>query len=491
MTMERMSPLDSLFLHVEDDVSHMHIGSLALFEGPPPRYDEIHALVASKLPLLPRYRQRVRFVPFDLGRPLWIADPRFDLSYHVRHTALPRPGGEAELRRLVGRLMAQQLDRRRPLWEMWIVDGVGQGRWGLISKLHHCMADGISASDLFGVLLDDERRDPVEREDDWQPEPEPSTLRVLTQALGERAIDPREHVRSVRALLRAPQRVAREAAVLASGLVSLRALVGTPAATSLNGPLSPMRQWVWARGRLDEVKKIRGALGGTVNDVVLACVTAGWRTLLESRGEPLEGLTVRTLIPVSVRTHDARGVPDNRVSAMFAELPVGLADPLERLHAISSQMDGLKSSGQAVAGGTLTEMTGFAPPLLLALGARAFGRLSQSRLQTVTTNVPGPQQPLYLARRRMLEAFPYVPLGMNVRIGVAIYSYDGALNFGITGDGEHACDIDKLAQGIERGLAQLIELACERAKAKPADAVGEPAREGRPARRSPPPRSAP
>jgi WS/DGAT/MGAT family acyltransferase len=229
--------------------------------------------------------------------------------------------------------------------------------------------------------------------------------------------------------------------------------------TSLNGTIGPHRRWAWARSQLADVKAVRAALGGTVNDVVLAVITNGFRELMQSRGERVTDETVRTMVPVSVRSPGERGTYNNRVSAMFAELPVGIADPVERLNSIRTQMEGLKESKQAVAGEVLTSLTGFAPPMLLSLGTRAFMRLPQRSLNTVTTNVPGPQFPLYAAGKRMLEAFPYVPLAGTVRIGIAIFSYDGTLNFGVTGDYDSATDIGVLAGGIESGLAELVRIA--------------------------------
>ena len=356
--------------------------------------------------------------------------------------------------------MAQPLDRRRPLWEMWVIEGASAGRWGLICKLHHCMVDGISAGDLLAVLLDPQPRTPASTPDRWQPSPEPSSASVLAHTLGERASGPARHLRQARALLGAPRDTARQAITLAGGLGSLRGLLGASTARSLNGPLRAERQWVQARASVADVKTIRRALGGTVNDVLLAAVSGGFHALLLGRGEPLPPeLMVRTLVPLSMRTQNARGIPDNRVSALFAELPVGLQDPVERLHAITTELDALKRSGQAAAGSALTQLSGLAPPPLLALGARALARLPQRRLQTVTTNIPGPQQPQYLYGRRMLELFPYVPLALDVRIGVAICSYNGTLGFGITGDGKHATDIPILAHGIEHELAQLLHRA--------------------------------
>jgi WS/DGAT/MGAT family acyltransferase len=292
----------------------------------------------------------------------------------------------------------------------------------------------------------------------WYPRPEPTSAQVLGDALLERAVSPYEMLRSVRAATRAPRVLASQMYETLRGLTAMRGLLRS-GQNSLNGSIGPHRRWVWARSQLADVKAVRAALGGTVNDVVLAVITNGFRELLIYRGEPVVEQTVRTMVPVSVRAPGERGTYNNRVSAMFAELPVGIADPVERLDSIRRQMEGLKDSRQAVAGEVLTSLSGFAPPMLLSLGARAFMRIPQRSLNTVTTNVPGPQFPLYAAGRRMLEAFPYVPLAGTVRIGIAIFSYDGTLNYGVTGDFDTVTDIGVLAGGIEDGLTQLLRIA--------------------------------
>ncbi len=455
---QRMSPLDASFLHLENDVTQLHIGSVAIFEGPPPPVDEMLAMVEGKLPLVPRYRQLVRFVPFGMGRPVWVDDPHFNLEYHVRRTALPAPGGEQELRNLVGRVMSQHLDRAKPLWEMWIAEGLGAGRWALVSKVHHCMVDGVSGTDLLTVILDSARDPKRPRAQAWHAESAPGDIRLLGEALLERTVSPYEIFRAGRAALRAPRQFASQLEDTARGLIGMRGLVRRTPPSSLNGPIGPHRRWSWARSQLSDVKTIRSAFGGTVNDVVLACITNGFRQLLLGRDESIDRV-VRTMVPVSVRSPGERGTYNNRVSAMFAELPVGIDDPRERLDSIRTQMEGLKESRQAVAGEVLTSLSGFAPPLLLALGERVATRVPQRNVNTVTTNVPGPQFPLYAAGRRLLEAFPYVPLGGRVRVGVAIFSYDGALNFGVTGDYDTAADLTVLCDGIERGMAELVKLS--------------------------------
>jgi diacylglycerol O-acyltransferase / wax synthase len=461
--MQRMSAQDASFLDIEGDDRPMHVGGVSIFEGPPSPFAEVVAMIAGKLALVPRYRQVVRFVPFSLARPVWVDDPHFNLSYHVRRTALPARGGDDELRTLVGRVMSQNLDRAKPLWEMWMVEGLDEGRWGLISKVHHAMVDGVATTDLMTVLLDKERNPERPLEEPWAAEPAPGEARVLADALIERTVNPFMAAEQLVGALRAPRRLASVLADTSRGLAGFVGVARRGEASSLNGPLSPHRRWDWARGRLSDVQLVRRAFGGTVNDVVLSAITHGFRELLESRGE-LVNRVLRTLVPVSVRRPGERGTYNNRVSAMFAELPVGIEEPVARLESIRSQMAGLKESKQAVAGETLTSLSGFAPPMLLALGARIASRLPQHALNTGTTNVPGPQFPLYLAGRRMLESFPYIPLFASVRVAVAIFSYDGALSFGVSGDYDAAPDIDVLCRGIERGLSQLVVFAQPPAK---------------------------
>jgi diacylglycerol O-acyltransferase / wax synthase len=465
MSPDRLSPLDASFLHVEDDVSHMHIGSVAVFEGPQPPFADIVDMVESKLDLVPRYRQRVRFVPLELGRPVWVDDEHFNLEYHLRHTALPSPGGEKELRKLVGRVMSQQLDRARPLWEIWVVEGLEDGRWAMVAKTHHALVDGVSGTDLLAVIMDlspDAER-PAEPSA-WTPQPAPSGLQLMADSLENVLRSPYEQMRAFRAQTRMVRRVLGYALEVVGGLVALGGLVRPTPLSSLNGPLGPHRRYAWASTSVDEIKQVRKTLGGTFNDVVLASITNGFRELLLTRDEDVERV-VRTLVPVSVRPRDASGRAigdgtfENKVSAMFAELPVDIEDPVLRLQLISEQMKDLKESKQAVAGEALTSMSGFAPPMLLALGMRLATRAGQRNVNTVTTNVPGPQFPLYAAGRRMLRAFPYVPLAGQVRLGVAIFSYDGEVNFGITGDYDSTEDIDILAGGIEDGMAQMLK-AC-------------------------------
>jgi diacylglycerol O-acyltransferase len=460
--MDRMNPLDATFLHVEDGINHMHIASCAIFEGPAPQYEALVELFRSKLALVPRYRQKVRFVPGALGRPVWVDDPHFRLGYHIRHTALPAPGTDQDLCKLMGRLMSQELDRHRPLWETWMVEGLANGHWALISKIHHCMVDGVSGNDLMAVVLDASPEGSPPVEDHWAPKPEPSPTELVLEAVATSLASPYEMSRWLRASLRRPRRLLEEVTNVVQGARSIGGRLLPNAALSIEGTIGPHRRWTWASGSLDEIKKIRVAHGGTVNDVVLAAITNGFRQLLLGRGENLDGVVVRSLVPVSVRSSDDRTY-NNQVSAMIAELPVGIEDPVDRLHSIRAHMSGLKESHQAEATTALFEMADFAPPLLFATGLHALAgimrRLPQRGVNTVTTNVPGPQVPLYACGCEMLEYLPYVPLAQGVRTGVAILSYNRRVTFGITGDWDTVPDIDVLAKGIEEAIRELLKLS--------------------------------
>ena len=454
--MERLSTQDASFLYVENEFNHMSIAALAIFEGPPPKQDEIESMVSSKLHLVPRYRQRIRFIPLDLGRPIWCDDPHFSLHYHVRHSGLPAPGSAEQLQMMVGRVMSQQLDRTKPLWELWVVEGLEDGNWAILMKVHHCVADGVAATDLLSALLDEKRSREHPPPPEWEPEKQPSPRQLVSKAVFDRLTSPREGLEALQSALQAPRRTARKAGDFFDGLGSYRRYAGHESESSLNVPIGPHRSWRWVSSSLADVKEIRNALGGTVNDVVLAVITRGFRSLLQSRGEPVDGLVVRSLVPVSVRPSDEHYVYNNRVSAMFAELPVGIEDPVMCLHSISQQMNELKEHHQAMAGETLVTLSGLAPPVLLALGARLFAGLEQHAVQTITTNVPGPKKALYAAGRRMCSAYLYVPLAGSVQIGVAIFSYAGQLTLTVTGDYDHAPDTDVLCQGIEQGIADLL-----------------------------------
>ncbi|MEZ5380650.1 MAG: wax ester/triacylglycerol synthase family O-acyltransferase [Microthrixaceae bacterium] len=464
MATDRLSPLDSAFLHLENDYAPMHIGSTSIFEGPAPEFQLVRGIVEGKLDQIPRYRQVARFVPLNLGRPVWTDDPHFNLDYHMRHTALPTPGGREQLRLLVARVMSQQLDRSRPLWEMWVVEGLEDGQWAIISKVHHAMVDGVSGAELLSTVLDISPEVPKPQPSEWSPKAPPSELELAGEAVGDLVRSPYEQLRALRAATRVPRQAIENLSEVASGLTSMAGILPPTPLSSINGPIGPHRRYVWTSVDVDDIKRVRKALGGSFNDVILTTITRGFRALLESRGESTDRV-VRTLVPVSVRPRSdgeaahGDGTMDNQVSAMFAELPVMLEDPADALAAVCAQMEGLKESNQALAGEALTSMAEFTPPMLLALGERAFARAAQRNVNTVTTNVPGPQLPLYSAGCRMTEVYPYVPLAEQVRIGVAMFSYDGCVYYGVTGDFDTCEDIDVLANGVEVAMAELLELA--------------------------------
>ena len=461
--MQPMSPVDALFLHAEDGVTHMHIGSCSIFAGPPPSIGDITTLIESKLPLLTRYRQKVRFVPAGLGHPVWVDDPNFNLTYHVRHSALPSPGDEHDLENLMGRLMSQELDRSRPLWEVWVIDGLPADRWALISKVHHCMVDGVSGTDLMAVLLDTDRVTMPRPVEPWTPAPEPSDSALTLHALGRLAMTPVHQLTAWRSAGMHPRQAWNQLTHVATGLRSLGARLITPSRpTSIDGAIGAHRRWAAGRCSLDDVKAIRRAFGGSVNDVVLSVISGAFRTMLIECGDPVDDVVMRTLVPVSVRHRDDHTM-NNQVSLIIAELPVGIGDPVQRLESVHQQMAELKASHQVTAAEAAVNGAQFIPPVLFALGARAamtmLRNVPQRIVNTVTTNVPGPQFPLYALGREMLEYLPFVPLSEGVPIGVAILSYNGHLSFGITGDFDAVQDVHVMAQRIEAEVTELRKQA--------------------------------
>jgi diacylglycerol O-acyltransferase / wax synthase len=460
MAGDRLTAQDASFLHLEDASAHMHVASVMLFDGPPPPYDELLEAIERRLSLVPRYRQRLAFVPLAQGRPKWVDDPHLNLRYHVRNTALPAPGSEEQLKDLAGRVFAQQLDRDKPLWELWLAEGLEGDRFALLAKTHHALVDGVSGMDIVSVLFDTspEPAAPTDPGDRWLPRPLPSRAELLGEALVERATIPAEVARSVRAVLRRPLRVlegARDAAV-GVGAMAWAGLNPAPS-TPYNDSIGPHRRFTWVRADLADLKAIKNELGGTVNDVVLATVAGALGAHLRRRGEKTDGLELRAMVPVSVRSDVERGALGNRVAAMMAPLPVWCREPVARLDIVRQELKGLKSGGQAVGAKVLTELTAFAPPTIMDQAARLSAR--QRLFNLVVTNVPGPQFPLYLLGRRMLETFPMVPLAKNQALGVALLSYDGSINFGLVGDFDLLWDLDALANDVRDSLEELAAAA--------------------------------
>jgi WS/DGAT/MGAT family acyltransferase len=460
---ERLNALDAEFLHLEDGIVHMHIGGACLFDGPPPSSAAFEALVLSKLHLIPRYRQRVRTVPFELGRPVWVDDPLFDVGYHIRRTALPAPGDDTAFCNLMGRIMSQPLDRERPLWEVWLVEGLEGGRWSLVFKLHHCMVDGVAGVELLTVLLDTEDRTTPADPKPWTPRREPpGALKVLNAWVG-LASNALPAITGIPGSLCHPVATYRSMLAIGEGAIRFVLRLAPTHPVSIDGAIGPHRVWAHSSASLEDVKTIRSAFGGTVNDVVLAAVSGGYRALLIERGDDADRAVVRSLVPVSTRHADGHGVPDNRVSALLCDLPVHIGDPVSRLEAMKGEMAKMKSSHVADAGESVVKIGNFAPPMLLGpvsrMAIRSMRRFGQHSLNTVTTNVPGPQFPLYCLGHEMREYWPFVPISHGLRVGTAILSYNKNIYFGVTGDFTTVPDVAVLASAAASGIEELRDRA--------------------------------
>jgi len=452
---DRLTGLDASFLHLERAGAHMHVASTILFEGEAPSHAEFRDHIESRLHLVPRFRQKLRAVPFDQGRPVWVDDPFLNLDYHVRRTALPAPGSEEQLRNLAARIFSQQLDRTKPLWELWLVEGVEDERFAVIGKSHHALVDGISGVDITTVLFDLEQipGEPPVRPPKWAPRPEPTDLELLKDALRERATSPREIVRGVRAALRGPRQVLRGLADAGKFLEGAAAAPSTP----FNVEIGPHRRLAFVRADLADFKRVKNAHGGTVNDVVLSVVAGALGNYLRARGHDTEELEMRAMVPVSVRADEERGALGNRISAMMAPLPVFAQDPVERLRLVSETMGDLKGSGQAVGAELLTKLTDFAPTTIASQAARL--QPAQRFFNLVVTNVPGPQFPLYLLGRRMTSIFPLVPLARRQALCVGIMSYDGKVDFGLVGDYDAMADLESFALDLEGAIGEAVAAA--------------------------------
>jgi len=480
---DRLSATDASFLAQESPVAHMHVGAMLVFEGPPPAYEDVVDQIRSRLHLVPRYRQKLAVPPLETGRPLWVDDTSFNLDYHVRHTALPKPGSEAQLTALAARIHAQRLDRSKPLWECWIVQGVtagaegGRDRFALIFKTHHALVDGVAGVDLATVLFDIE------------PVPSPAT-----PAIGEPWVPRREPsavdlaARGLTGLVKTPVKLATRTALAAThptealgatrdaleglGEVAWAALNPAPD-TPLNVPIGPHRRFVLVRSELDDFKRVKDAFGCTVNDVVLAAVAGALQKWLRSRGVRTEGIELRALVPVSIRTEDQHHTMGNRIAAMRGPLPVYVDDPVVRLRVVKLAMDGLKESKQAVGAEVLAAAQNFAPPTVLAQASRL--NFSTRLFNLLVTNVPGPQFPLYVLGRRLRDLFPIAFLPTDHALAVAIMSYDGGMDFGLLGDYDAMPDLDRVGDFVKESLAELVDAAEGRGAARRKRA-GSPAR---------------
>jgi diacylglycerol O-acyltransferase / wax synthase len=461
---ERLTALDNSFLLLEKPNAYMHVASTLILDAKPLQRPEggidieaIKAATAAALHRIPRYRQKLKYIPLE-SHPVWIDDDRFNLDYHVRHTALPRPGSIAQLKALSGRIMQQHLDRARPLWEMWIVEGLEDDRFAMISKVHHCMIDGVSGVDLLNTQLrptpDRHLPEPVP----YFPRPAPSSLELLRHEVLRRAALPFAAFRDARDFLREAQDSRVELLVRARAVAeTLGATFRRPSDTPLNRPIGPHRRFDWLTTSIEEIKEVRRALGGSLNDIVLTVVTGAVRRFLMRRGVDVSTLDFRILAPVSVRSENERGQLGNRVSAWLIDLPVGLPDARQQLARIAARTQELKESRQAVGAAVLTQAADWTPSTLLALGARNATRLLPFNM--VVTNVPGPQVPIYLLGARLLESYPHVPLADRLGLGIALLSYDGRMHWGFNADYDVVPDLADFVQDITASFRKLREIA--------------------------------
>jgi diacylglycerol O-acyltransferase len=457
---DRLTAVDAAFLAQEGQNSHMHIGAVALFEGPPPAYRDFCNHIRSRLHLVPRYRQKLAIPPLETGRPLWVDDPAFNLDFHVRHTALPAPGSEEQLRALAARIHSQRLDRERPLWELWLVQGLEDDRFALISKTHHAVVDGVSGMDLATVMFDlTPVPQPVAHEGEpWVPQSEPSGAQMAARGLLGLARTPLELAGRAAAAITRPQATLEAAREAAEGIAEVAWAGMNPAPPSpLNVPIGPHRRIAFVRSELEDFKLVKNTFGGTVNDVMLTVVAGALRRWLQSRGVRVEGLELRGLVPVSTRTKEQQNQLGNRLTVMRGPLPVYIEDPVARLRVVRRAMDGLKESKQAVGAEMLTSLEQFAPPTILAQASRL--NFSTRLFNLLVTNVPGPQLPLYVLGRELQDLYPVAFLPRDHALAVAIMSYNGGIDFGLLADYDAVPDLDELAGYFADSRDELVAAA--------------------------------
>jgi diacylglycerol O-acyltransferase / wax synthase len=461
---DRLSAVDASFLAQEKQSSHMHVGALVIFDGPAPAREEFREHLGARLRRVPRYRQKLAFPRLEAGRPFWVDDPNFNLDYHVRHTALPKPGSDEQLRELAGRIFSQRLDRSKPLWEVWAVHGLESGCFAIISKTHHALVDGVAGVDIATVLFDlSPVPDVLEPDDGWRAEPEPSDVDLIAEGVAGLVRTPFSLAGRALGALQRPGHTIGRVREGAEGLAEVVWAGLNPAPdVPLNVEIGPHRRVRWLQSRLADFKEVKNSLGGTVNDAVLAVVAGALRRWLMDRGVRTDGLELRALVPVSIRNEDERGSLGNRIAAMRGPLPVYVDDPVERLRVVREGMGELKESKQALGAEVIAGLTDFAPPTLLAQASRL--NFSTRLFNLIVTNVPGPQFPLYLLGREMEEIVPIAFLPENHALAVAIMSYNGKVDFGLLADYDAMPDIDAFATHLEESLAELREAARAAAK---------------------------
>ncbi|WP_270886512.1 WS/DGAT/MGAT family O-acyltransferase [Pedococcus sp. 5OH_020] len=465
---DRLSSLDASFLYLEESTTPMHVGSVMVFDPPSEGFDyeRLLQLIATRIAFVPRYRQRIRPVPGRLANPVWVDDESFDVTYHVRRSALPRPGTDEQLQEFVARVQPRALNRNRPLWEVYLVEGMEQGRFAIVTKSHQALVDGVNAVDIAHVIVDGDPGADGLVTDTWRPSREPSDVELLTGALVDAVRRPSEIIENIRGGIVDIKAVGSRALGLATGLAStLARTAARPAPQSpLNAPVGEARRYVMIGTDLEDYRKVRNRLARgpyaddvSINDVVLATVSGAFRSWLLTRGESVHsGTTVRAMVPVSVYDEDARHV-GGRLTACFVDLPVGEPAPSMRLHQIAFAMRQQMEGGQAVGAESLAGLAGFAPPTLHSLGARLGSAMSRRLFNVVITNVPGPQHTLYAADAKMLSTYPVMPLARGQALSIGLTSYDGGVYYGLNADRDSMPDIDVLGQSIVDSLAELLD----------------------------------
>ncbi len=461
---ERLTALDASFLDLETPAVHMHVGSVGIFDAAPLarqdgglHFELVCDLAEAALRRMPRFRQKLAHVPLT-GQPVWVDDDRFNLLYHLRHTALPMPGDVRRLKRLAGRIMSQKLDRSKPMWEMWFVEGLEDGRFAVVSKVHHCLVDGISGVDLLSAFMGpdpDYRPEPSDHR--WIPRPAPAPVDLLGREIARRAGLPLRLLRQASAAARKPLRSAETAVHAAAGFAKSLSGTLTPASeTPFNVPIGPHRRFDWTRFDLGVVREVKERIGGTVNDVALSCVAGAVRSHLAAHRRSLDGTEFRVAVPVSTRTAEQRGKLGNRVSLLVAPLPVGEADPARRAQRVVEQTRTLKASGQTEGAEAFEELSDWTSTRLIT----GLSRLAASRraYNLVVTNVPGPPRTIYLSGARMLAAYPLVPLFENQALGIALFSYDGGLHWGFNADWNALPDLHEFVATLEQEFETLRKI---------------------------------
>jgi len=454
---EYLSPLDTSFLDAEDEDRHasLAIASIAVLDGPPPSQADFAAAIRGRLPLVPRYRQKVRRVPFNLGPPVWVDDADFDLDFHLRRTALAEPGGDVALTRLVARIMSQRLDRERPLWETWLIEGLPEGRWALLSKVHHCLVDGVTGNQLYRLICDTGPKPRRPLPDHWQPRDTGETIDLTLDALGRLARTPFDQVRALARAARSPGGLGSSLRETARGLTALAEGFAPATPSSLFGPIGKARRYAVARVPLERLSAVASAHDVTINDVYLSAVAGAFRRLIQARGEDPGPDTIRTLVPVNVRRRNEEGVLDNRVSSLLLLLPVELDDPVQRLAVVHQRIGDLRAQHEVEAGVALVSLADQEPYSAVSLVIRTGLRLPPRAIVTVTTNVPGPAEQLYILGRPIREILPYVPIAERMRIGVSVFTYAGQAAFGVTADFASVPEADDFAATLVDEVAQL------------------------------------